>query len=59
MTDINYCNNEDCPFEDCEWHWRQLEGVEGSALFSNYGGICRRYIGYLVDKLMNNEVKGE
>lgn len=57
MKDITYCNNESCPFEDCERHWKHLEGETGLAWFADYTGTCRRYIGYLVDKLFDDDMR--
>ena len=50
MKDITYCFNPDCPYRDCEESARQLEGQSGEASFANFGGVCRRYISYLVSK---------
>lgn len=49
MADITYCVNPDCPFTDCERHCDHApRGVPVS--MAGLYKICRRYIGYLVDK---------
>ena len=53
MADITYCDNTDCPFEDCERHPTKISDAalkgRGYVSVSNLGGVCRRYISYLVE----------
>jgi hypothetical protein len=49
MADITYCINPNCPFTDCERHPLQLEGKKGEFSFAALDGVCRRYIGYLIE----------
>lgn len=55
---VTYCSNASCPFEDCEHHLTRLTSSTWKPLIrrdsryvsiADYSGICRRYIGYLVD----------
>lgn len=54
MSDITYCINGQCPFKDCERHPSKISkaALQGTGYVSvvNFDGICRRYIGYLVDE---------
>lgn len=54
MADITYCVNSDCPFKDCERHLSKIAEAqkEGKSYVSvaNYDGVCREYIGYLVER---------
>ena len=62
MADITYCTNVDCPFKECE---RYLDKASEAAILngrgyvsvSDFSGICRDYIGYLVDKVETKKVK--
>ena len=57
MSDITYCLNPDCPFKDCERHSDNApRGVVVS--LSYMAGTCRRYIGYLVDKVERGDTNG-
>lgn len=53
MVDMTYCTNTDCPFKKCTKHWQQLkdENVNKKeyANFANFGGVCRKYIGYVLE----------
>lgn len=50
--DITYCDNESCPYKDCENHWNHLEGLDPTRTvsFASFGGTCRRYISWLLHK---------
>lgn len=48
MRDKTYCVNPDCPYTDCEDSARRLKGQDGYASFANFGGVCRKYISWLV-----------
>lgn len=54
MADITYCYNPDCPFKKCERHFSKISDAacNGKDYISvaNYGGVCRKYISYLVDE---------
>lgn len=54
MSDIAYCINPDCPFDDCDRHIKQLEGKEGIYTFAGFDAICRRYIAWRVSEVMKN-----
>lgn len=58
MIGMTYCTNTDCPFEDCIKHWHQLKkvaDVNEYANFADFGGVCRKYIGYLVEMLESED----
>lgn len=48
--DITFCDTGDCPFTECVRHKENLRGQKESIIvsLSNFGGICRKYIGWLV-----------
>ena len=54
MADITYCDNTDCPFTKCERHPSKINKAcrdgKGYVSVANYGGVCRKYIGHLVDE---------
>ena len=54
MADITYCTNKDCPFKKCERHYSKASRAAligtGYVSVADYSGVCREYIGYLVDK---------
>lgn len=53
--EITYCTNVACPFNDCYKHPCKLEGEKDRLKFvsiADFSGVCRRYIGYLVNELM-------
>lgn len=53
MADITYCINARCPFKDCEKHLSKISdaciNVRGYVSVSNFDGVCKRYISYLVE----------
>ena len=53
-TDITFCDTSDCPFTECQRHKENLNGLKESIVISisNLGGVCRKYIGWL---LLNRE----
>lgn len=53
MKDGVYCSNGNCPFEDCEGHLKHLAGrePEGEVRIAGLDGVCRRYIGWLVEEV--------
>ena len=55
MADITYCDNKDCPFKKCERHPSKIAEAcingKGYVYVANYGGVCRKYISYLVDEV--------
>ncbi len=61
MADITYCINKQCPFKDCERHLSRISDAairgKGYVSVSNFDGVCRRYISYLVD-LVEEENNG-
>lgn len=52
MEEIVYCVNGGCPFTDCKKNLKNLtEGItEGKVRIADLDSVCRRYIGWLVDK---------
>ena len=52
VRDISYCDNADCPFTDCWRHLSQLKGEKETVIISisNFGGVCRKYIAYLIEE---------
>ena len=61
MADITYCDNNDCPFNECERHPSKLVelrklGIEYVSMAS-FGRVCRKYIGYVLHEI-NDEQKG-
>ena len=55
MADITYCINNSCPFKECERHPSKIAKASlqgrGYVSVANYDGVCRKYIGYLVDEV--------
>lgn len=51
--DVTYCDNKGCPFKDCESHIAHTKKFPAGTMVSvaDYGRTCRRYIGWLVDKV--------
>ena len=54
MKDGVYCSNGSCPFEDCKSHLKHLAGrePEGKVRIAGLDGVCRRYIGWLVEEAL-------
>lgn len=52
MKDGVYCSNGSCPLEDCKSHLKHLAGreLEGKVRIAGLYGVCRRYIGWLVEE---------
>ena len=59
MLDRTYCINTECPFKDCDRHLSKIQSGTGYVSIANFDGVCERYIGYLVDELNEENVKGE
>lgn len=55
MLDITYCKNSQCPFEDCERHLKNMPKDAQYVSVASFDGICRDYIGYLVDEIGGGE----
>lgn len=54
--DITYCCNSECPFKDCERHLNKIDQqTHRTVSISNFDGVCRRYIGWLVDEVRKEE----
>ncbi len=53
MINNTYCCNGNCPFKDCNKHLSQLLKLkrEGTVNVASLDGVCKRYIGYLVDEI--------
>ena len=51
--DITFCCNKKCPFKDCERHLSQVKqpAPKGYISVANFDGVCRRYIGWLVNEV--------
>ena len=52
MSDITYCAQEHCPFEDCERHACHLKGKTGLFSMAYFDRECKRFLEWL-------EVKGD
>lgn len=52
---FTYCSAACCPFTDCKRHPKQLKKLKRGTIVSiaNLCGTCRRYIRFMVDKIMN------
>ena len=61
MNEMVYCTNTDCPFKKCAKHWEQLKDdsvdKNGCANFANFGGVCRKYIGYILEVVESEKNK--
>lgn len=61
MADITYCINNNCPFKKCERHPSKISkaALHGTGYVSvaNFDGVCRKYIGYLVDELKRGKAE--
>lgn len=54
MSDITYCYNRQCPFEECEHHLVHAPR-EGMVSIAALDSTCRDYISYLVDEISRLE----
>lgn len=61
MDNIVYCTCRECPWSDCERHLRRLKGRNEKIRVSvaNMGGVCRRYIDWLVERTNREYKKGQ
>ena len=52
MEEIVYCVNGGCPFADCKRNLKNLPvgSTEGKVRIAGLDSVCRRYIGWIVDK---------
>lgn len=52
MEEAVYCVNGECPFTDCKRNLKNLpeSSAEEKVRIAGLDGVCRRYIGWLVDK---------
>ena len=61
MADITYCDNTDCPNKKCDRHPTKISraAIDGRGYVSvaNFGGTCRWYLGYLLEKIQNDRKK--
>ena len=48
LEDKTWCVNPDCPFTECDDNIRKLKGHKGMVSMANFGGVCRKYIAWLV-----------
>lgn len=50
--DVSYCDNTDCPYEDCARHWKKLRNFEGTAVvsISALAGVCRKYLYWVLEQ---------
>ena len=56
MKDITYCASKDCPSKECRIkignnHFEPYEIIS----MADFSGVCRYYIGWLVDKITVEE----
>lgn len=60
MADITYCSNTVCPFKECERYPDKISEAaingRGYVSVTDFSGVCRDYIGYLVDNTYNEVV---
>lgn len=61
MDNIVYCTCRECPWSDCERHLRRLKERNEKIRVSvaNMGGVCRRYIDWLVERTNREYKKGQ
>lgn len=54
---MTYCVNTDCPLRDCERHPEKLKLLPVNVVVNvaDLGGVCDRYIGYLVECVEGGE----
>ena len=59
MIKITYCSNADCPYEDCYKHLTKIKRLDKEknpyVRMADFSGVCRKYIGYLVDKIFDEQ----
>lgn len=58
MADITYCTNMNCPLKKCERHLSHLKKFKGQKMtvkVANLGGICREYLAYVYDCVVEEE----
>ena len=58
MVDITYCTNMNCPFEKCERHLSHLKKFKGQKMavkVANFGGVCKDYLAYVYDCIVEEE----
>lgn len=51
---IVICAAPDCPYTKCEKHWSNFKGMNCMARCADLRGVCRVYIGLLVEELSEN-----
>ena len=51
-----YCINNNCPYTTCKKHLGQLKynQSKNNIQIANYDGMCRKYISWLVDKILED-----
>ena len=56
MKDITYCSSTDCPSTDCKIKLCNNKFEVGDIIsMADFSGVCRYYIGWLVDKIEEAE----
>lgn len=56
MKDITYCASADCPSKDCKIQLKNNHFEPGDIIsVADFSGVCRYYIGRLVDKITEEE----
>jgi hypothetical protein len=56
MYEKTYCINLGCPFKECDKHLNQIRNVECKDKYVKVAAldsVCRDYIGYLLDEILN------
>ena len=49
--DKTYCTHIECPYShDCGRSARLIAGKTGIYSFADFSGVCRKYIGYVVEE---------
>lgn len=52
MKDITYCSSADCPSKECKIRVQNQKFPPGTIIsMADFSGVCRFYIGWLVDEL--------
>ena len=52
MRDITFCASADCPSKDCKIKVLNNKFQPGEIVsMADFSGVCRYYIGYLIDKI--------
>ena len=60
MRDITYCSSTDCPSKECRIKILNNKFQPGELIsMADFSGVCRFYIGWLLDKVDSPAEKGD